>query len=484
MRTIQVDVVVFGSGPAGIGASLAAARSGAKTLLVEKLGTLGGQMTSGLVTALHGYRTHSHANSNGSNHVYLAMDHETKQVLGGIPVEIAESLKERGGAYTSGEGPAMRQEFDPEIMKILLFELVTGAGIQLMLDTFAFGTVMEGEKIKAVRVANKNGEERIEAKQYIDATADGDIAAWAGAPFEIGRAKDHRCETISLYMKVGNVDHYKMLDYLDAHPEDNHIGTPVGWRKVLDSDNGPLHVTGFRSLIKKAYENGDYITPIGALFDIPSPIFVISHSVFPIEQSALLIDMAYNINATDADDLTKAEIHTRMVQAPMIIKFLKKYLPGFENCYLMQTASLIGTRESRRITGDYVLCEDDILTNQKFSDVIARCGRAMNVHSVTGGKDNEERGGQTWIEPENPQGYDIPIRCLIPQKVNNLFVSGRCISVTHVALGSTRGMPVCMATGEAAGTAAAQCVKDQVDPRGLNIEKLQDTLRSNKVILD
>jgi hypothetical protein len=482
MRTITVDVAVFGSGPAGIGAALAAARSGAKTLLVEKLGTLGGQMTSGLVTALHGYRTHSHANHFGSNQVYLAVDHKTKQVLGGIPVEIIERLKGRGGAYTSGEGPAMRQEFEPEILKILLFDLMNEAKVQLMLDTFAFGTVMEGEKIKAVRVANKNGEELIEAKQFIDSTADGDIAAWAGAPFEIGRKEDHRCETISLYMKLGNVDHFKLLDYLDEHPEDCHVGTPAGWRKVLGDNNGPLHIIGFRSLIKKALKNGDYITPIGAVN--PVPIFVISHSCFPIDQTALLIDMAYNINASDADDLTKAEIHTRMVQAPMVMKFVNKYLPGFEKSYLMETAALLGTRESRRIMGDYVLCEDDVLANRKFTDAIARCGRAMNVHSVIGGKEEDERGGQRWIEPENPQGYDIPYRCILAQKIENLFTSGRCISVTHTALGSVRGMPVCMATGEAAGTAAAQCVKDNVAPRDLDIKKLQTTLRTNKVVLE
>jgi hypothetical protein len=484
MRTIKTDVAVFGSGPAGIGAALAAARGGAKTYLIEKMGTLGGQMTSGLVTGLHGYRIHKDSNRNGSDRAYLAMDHNTKQVAGGIPVELVEKLKARGGAYTSGEGPAMRQEFDPEIMKVLLFELVSEAGVNLMLDTFAFGVVMDGKKIKAVRVANKNGEEHIEAKQFIDATADGDISAWAGAPFEIGRAQDHRCETVTVYMKVGNVDHYKMLDYLDKHPEENHIGTVDGWRKVLDSNNGPLHVNGFKNLIRKAYANGDYITPIGALYDIPSPIFIISHSCFPIDQTALLVDMGYNINTSDADDLTKAEIHARMVQVPQVLKFVNKYLPGFEKSYLMETASLIGTRESRRIMGDYVLCEEDILNNRKFDDGVARCGRAMNVHSVTGGKDEEERGGQTWIEPKDPQGYDIPYRCILAKNVENVLTSGRCISVTHLALGSVRGMPICMATGEAAGTAAALAVKKDMGLRSLDIEELRKTLRANKVILD
>jgi hypothetical protein len=484
MRTIKADVAVFGSGPAGIGAAIAAARGGAKTYLIEKMGTLGGQMTCGLVTGLHGYRVHKDSNRKGSDKAYLAMDHQTKQVVGGIPVEIVEKLKARGGAYTSGEGPAMRQEFDAEIMKIVLFEMTTEAGVNLMLDTFAFGVIMDGKKIKAVRIANKNGEELIEAKQYIDATADGDISAWAGALFEIGRAKDNRCETVSVYMKVGNVNLHKMLDYLDEHPEENHIGTVDGWRKVLDSNNGPLHVNGFKNLIRKAHANGDYVAPIGALYETPSPIFIISHSCFPSDQTALDIDMGYNINASDADDLTKAETHARMVQVPQAVKFLQKYVPGFEKCYLIETASLFGTRESRRIIGDYVLCEEDILNNQKFDDGIARSGRAMNVHSVTGGKAEEERGGQTWIEPKDPQGYDIPYRCILVKGVENVLTSGRCISVTHTALGSVRGIPVCMATGEAAGTAAALAVKEDKSLRSLDIGLLREILRDNKVILD
>ncbi len=479
-RTIKVDVAVFGSGPAGVGAALAAARTGARTMLVEKMGALGGQMTSGLVTGMHGYRIHKHGVGSGA---YWAFDHHTKQVVGGIAEEMVQRLKKKNAAFFDAEGPNNRVEFDPEALKSTLFEMMTEANVELMLDSFAFGTVMENGHIKAVRIANKNGEELIEAKQYVDATADGDIAAWAGAPYEIGRAEDGRTMPITLYIKLGGVNLQKTLDYLKEHPKDLHNGTGADWQKIADI-GGPLEIVGFRSKIQEAFKNNDYPTPIGAKYGFPYPIFFLEPSFLPKGQTKLLVDMAYGIDSSDAAELTKAEIHVRQVQAPAVANFAKKYLPGFEDSYLMETASLIGTRESRRIMGDYVLNEDDILNNRRFPDVVARCGRAMNVHSPTGGKLDEDRGGQYWIEAEDPKGYDIPLRCLIPQKVDNLFVSGRCISVTHMALGSTRGMPVCMATGEAAGTAAALCSIGSVDGRTLDIKKLQGALLGNKVILE
>ncbi len=482
-RTIRADVAVFGGGPAGIGAALAAARAGAKTILVEKLGSLGGQMTNGMVTSLHGFRTHIKGSGAGSAGAYLAVDHKTRLVLGGIPVEIVSRLRERGATVLKGEGPAMRTEFDPELMKPLLFEMMEEAGVELLMDSFAFGTVMDSERIKAVRVANKNGEELIEAGQFIDATADGDISAWAGAPFEIGQAEDGRCMSVTLYMKLGGTDLQKVLDYLKENPAELHNGTAAGWQQVYDS-NGPLTLTGYPSLIRKAFENGDYPAIMGSKYEPPYPIFSVCNSYLPKGQTHLLADMAYGINCADAADLSRAEVHLRMVQAPAVMRFVKKYLPGFENSYLMETASLIGTRESRRITGEYVLTEEDVLGNRRFPDAVARCGRAMNVHSVTGGRPGEERGGQKWVEPENPQGFDIPLRCLIPQKVKNLFTSGRCISVTHMALGSVRGMPVCTATGEAAGTAAALCCIGRVEPGMLDVGKLQEALRANNVVLE
>ncbi|NPV54889.1 MAG: FAD-dependent oxidoreductase [Firmicutes bacterium] len=481
-RTITTDVAVFGSGPAGIGAALAAARNGAKTLLVEKMGFLGGQMTAGLVTGLHGYRIHKGSTGKGSG-AYLAVNYDTEQVLGGIPKEIVDRLVERGGAYCEKKEPSMRVEFDPEVMTSLLFDLMEEAGVTLLLNAFAFGCTVDQGYVKAVRVASKSGEELIEAKQYVDATADGDIAAWSGAPFEMGRSEDGRTMPISLYMLLAHVDLKKTIDYLKEHPSELHTGTPEGWESLY-LKGAPIDLGGFRELIFKAYQNGDYPLPLGATRGYPNPIFFITTSTLPRGYTKLLIDMAYGVDITDSLELSKAEAYVRRVQIPGIMNFVRKYMPGFENSLLLQTAPLIGTRESRRIKGDYMLTEEDVLNNRRFPTVVARCGRAMNVHSPVGGGKEEERGGQKWIEPKDPKGFDIPFECLVPQKVNNLLVSGRCISVTHMALGSVRGEPVCMATGEAAGTAAALCATKGINSRELPIDTLQSVLRRNGVKLD
>ena len=479
---MNYDVAVVGGGPAGVGAALASARNGAKTILIEKNGVLGGQMTSGLVTGFHGMRIHKGFLDNEGNGPYLAVNYETEQVIKGIPQEVVNKLVEQNAAYARKGSSSMRVEYDPEVLKWTLFEMMDEAGVDLLLDTFVFDCKMNGTKIEAIKAANKSGEQLIKASMFVDASADGDLAAWSGAPYEMGREEDGRCMPLSLYMLLGDVNLEETMDYLKENPEELHNGKIDKWEKLYN-EGSPIDLGGFRSLIMKAFSNDDYPVPVGTSNEYPYPIFFIHTSALPKGYAKLLIDMAYGINITDAKELTQAEIAVRMKQVPGILKFLKKYLPGFEECVLLSTASLIGTRESRRIVGDYKITEEDVLKNRRFNDVVARCGRAMNVHSMGGGKKGEARGGQKWIEPEDPKGFDIPFRALIPQKVDNLLASGRCISTSQMALGSVRGEPVCMATGEAAGTAAALCSKNKVDPRSIDIKVLQDRLAKQGVEL-
>jgi hypothetical protein len=158
------------------------------------------------------------------------------------------------------------------------------------------------------------------------------------------------------------------------------------------------------------------------------------------------------------------------------MKFLRERIPGFENAYIIRYSPLVGTRESRRIVGEYTLMAEDCESGRRFPDVIAKGGRPMNTHGVTG-----ERGVNYWIEPASP--YDIPYRCLVPKKIDNLLVAGRCISGTHLALGAYRGQPSCMSTGEAAGTAAALCAKTGASPRNLDVKLLQKKLLDQEVLL-
>jgi hypothetical protein len=287
---------------------------------------------------------------------------------------------------------------------------------------------------------------------------------------------------VTIYSIIGNVDMEKLFDYYKANPGDIHTGYVEGWYDLYKAGK-PLTLVGNRDLIFKAAKNGDYPRLLNQTSELPYPIFDIQTSYLPDGMVKIQADMAYGIDITDADDLTKAEIEIRTVQIPGIFKFLKKYAPGFENATLLETAPLIGTRESRRIIGYHVLTTEEANSNLESEESIGRCGRAMNVHSSGGPGKAALRGGQQWIEQPKPTGFAIPYGCIVPQKVNNLLVGGRCISVDRNVLGSVRGEPTCMVTGEAAGEAAALCVKNSSAPKDLDVKVLREALLSHNVQL-
>ena len=474
------DVVVIGSGPAGIGAAIASAREGAKTLIIEKESTLGGMMTGGLVTGFHGMRSHKGFQERGEGS-YIPVAKNTPILTKGIALELCNRLVEEGGAYADIDDPPMRTEFDPQIMIPLLFKMMKEYSVDILLDSFVFGVGMDGDKIDYVRVANKSGETYITAKTFVDCSADGDVAAWSGAPFVQG-GDDGRCMPVTIYSIIGNVDFEKFFQYFKDNPEEMHIGTPEGWYKLY-KEGAPLNLIGLKNLIRKAAENGDYPNLLNQTTEIPYPIMDIQTSVLPPGMVKIQADMAYGIDLTDAEDLTRAEMEIRTVQIPGIYRFLRKYAPGFENSRLMETASLIGTRESRRIVGLYTLTGDDVMANKDFKSSIGRCGRAMNVHSSGGGDQSKPRGGQQWIEQPKPTGFGIPYEILVPQKVMNLLVAGRCVSADRNALGSLRGEPTCMVLGEAAGEAAAICSNNGISPKDIDIRLLQQRLLDHNVVI-
>ncbi len=481
MMENQYDVVVVGSGPAGIGAAIAAARSGAKTLLVEKQSYLGGQMTAGLVTGFHGMRVHEGHYAKGPGSM-LMTDRHTPLVVKGIALEMCNRLKEMGAAYTEIDDPPMRVEFDPEALIPLLFTMCQEAGVALLLNTMVFGLEMEGHQIKYIKAANKSGEVHIHARVFVDASADGDLIEWSGAAFHLGTDDTHRCMPLTVYMVLANVSIQELLDYYKDNPDDMDIGVPEKWQALYDQ-GAPVALMGLQKLLVKAGATGEYPRPLGCENDLAIPIFDIQTSVLPKGMCKLLVDMAYGIDITDGADLTRAEIDIRANQLPGILKFMRKYVPGFRDCYPVYTSTLMGTRESRRLDGVYVMTHSDIMRNARFEDSIGRTGRAMNVHSTGGGKRHELSGGRKWTEAPNPIGADIPYRALLPREVTNLLVSGRCISVDRDALGSIRGEPVCMVTGEAAGAAAAMAAQMDRNVQDIPVEKLQAVLTSRNVVL-
>ena len=418
----EVDVLVVGGGPAGVGAAFAAARNGAETLVVEQFNCLGGVATAGG----HGHISKYDENGTG------------RRVVGGIAHEIGERVVDRGIGIRPSSAYV---DFEVEGMKLLLEE----SGVSLLYYTFFSDTIVENGTVVGAVIQNKGGRQVIRAQRVIDCTGDGDVAFNAGCPYEVGRPKDSKCQPVTLMFTIGGVN----------------------WERVKEYEKGH----NVNDLWKKAQENGDMepfqINRMGWWWTPTRP-----------DQVGVNFTHVIYIDSTKAEDLTKATKEARK-QAYETIEVYRKYVPGMENCYMVSTPNTIGIRESRRIMGDYILTEEDVKGQREFDDNICYGSFYVDIHCIDGpGMD-----ATVWRPPKGFK-YHIPYRVLIPRKAENLLTAGRCISCTHVALGSIRVMVQCIGMGEAAGTAAALSLKTDVPPRQLDIATLQDQLHNQNCILN
>ena len=444
------DVLVVGGGPAGIAAAIASARNGAKTILVEQYGFLGGMATAGLV---------------GPFMTSYSLDGK-EQIIRGIFEELVIRMEKMGGAIhpskTSAGTPYSAYlvyghnhvtPFESEILKVVSFEMMEEAGVKLMLHTSFVDTIVDNGEIKKVVVINKSGLQAIEAKIIVDCTGDADVAFSSGVPFKLGRDSDGLMQPVSMFFRIRNINTEKVARYMEEH-------------KLKDVSSEVQYERPFQSIVEEARKNGKF------------PLERDSVLLFftPKKGEALInVSRIHNIDATKAEDLTKAEIEGRK-QVMFLIDFFRKNIPGLENIELAEVAPQIGIRESRHIIGDYVITQEDVLNSREFDDVVALCSFPIDIHNVIATKGRFEG-------VRNNKYYEIPYRTLIPLKINNLLVVGRPISATHEAAGSLRVMPPAFATGQAAGTAAALAVKNKITPRQLNVQELQRTLISQKVVL-
>jgi len=454
------DVLVAGSGPAGTVAAIAAARNGVKVLLVERYAFLGGMLTAGMVSPINAF-----------------YNMQGKQIVGGIPHEIVRRLEKIGGVFPGGHlrsaylSSYTHTPFDVESMKRILLEMTEEENICFLLHTFVAGTIVESNKVKGVKVVNKSGTYGIKAKIVIDASGDGDVAAAGGADYQKG-GKQGECMAGSLFIRMGNIDEKQVMDYVKKHPnefvlsEDPFIKESNAEVASKISNLSDIHaVRGMFDTVKKAQKEGEFPSTRNQVMFVFSPkrneVYINSTNVV-------------HMDGSNEEDLTYAELETRK-QVPKVVNFFIKYIPGFRNAYLINTATQIGVRESRRIIGDYILTINDVLQAKKFYDGIAKGAYPSDIHTPDGGLVHKhvQRGSD----------YDIPYRCLIPKKLNNILVAGRSISADRLAMGSIREMAQCMAMGQAAGTAAAMSVKEEIIPRKLNISSLRENLISQGAII-
>ncbi len=409
-RQLPYEVVVAGGGPAGIAAAVASARNGTETLLIERHGFLGGTATAGMVAIFMTYRAGE------------------EQIIHGVFQELIDRLTELGG-WGSPKAPTA---FDPEAMKFAMQEMCEEAGVRLLLHSALCGVRRAGNGVQAVQVANKAGVQEIVGEHFVDATGDADLTHFAGFPTEKGRRGDGLTQPMTLLFRVGGVEEERMPNRAEM-----------------------------TALYEQAKREGRVQNPREdvLLFHTPRPGEILFNTTRVVKR-----------DGTKAEDLTEAELEGRR-QVWQMVQFLRTEVPGFERCFLMDTASQIGVRETRRIIGDYVLTEQDILGGRKFEDVVARGSYCIDIHNPAG-------AGTVLKQLPPGASYDIPFRCLHPVGADNLLVGGRPISTTHEAHSSTRIMPICMATGQAAGVAASICAMQGIRVGELDPGTVQSNLLS------
>lgn len=428
----EYDIVVLGGGPAGILAAAAAGRTGRSTLLVERYGFLGGAATAAGVTNFCGL----HANVHG----------EHKRVVHGFASEFIDRIDRLGGLnapHLSLAGKITAQAYDTSAYKVAADEFLAASGVRLLFHAYGVGMARRSDReIDAVLIESKSGRHAIRARMFIDCSGDGDLSAWAGAPFEIGDATGNMLYP-STHFRINGVDPVKAGRAWEIIPK----------------------------LMEEAAKRGHRFPRKGAL---------VRPQKNPIEWRANVTQIknadGTAVSGIDVEQLSEGEIQGRR-QSWDVFEFIKEVTPGFENSYIVDIAPQIGIRETRRIVGEYVVTEADILGCASFADSIGVNGWPVEAHVP----------GSVVLKfppiPESRGFNQLPYRMVVPKGVDNLFVAGRCASMTHDGQSSARVSGPCFVMGQAVGTAADLAMRAGVTPVAVDVQKLQQQLVTDGVYL-
>ena len=478
VRQADFDVMVVGGGTAGAIAAIAAARGGARTCLVEKAGLLGGTCFAlANITPFH--------NNRG------------EPIVRGLPQELIDRIIDRGGARAGGHLPnptgigGSFTPVDPEVMKLVLFDMAAQAGVELRLHSLVVDAIVENGRLAGVRMHNKSGTQDVYAKTTIDATGDADVAVRAGAAFvqDVPEASLNA----TLLFRVAGVDTdafiadvriapHKIVLLADPYLRDVRQLDAAGVMRRANSIYDCPYIY-LANIVRDYVARADWaewgitgegksgwgrLAPFGSRFSImPAPH---RRDIVTLNATSVTFD------ATDGAQLSGAEIEGQR-QVHLALEVLRRYVPGFRECFLQSVAPAVSVRASRRIVGEYELTRADIERQARFPDAIARGAYPMSVQSAT-----QPNARQHLFVPDGGD-YDIPYRSLVPRKIDGLLVAGRCLSATREAAGSVRMGAQAMASGHAAGVAASLAARDRVPVRAVSVPELRRTLQEQFAIV-
>jgi hypothetical protein len=421
----EYDVAVLGGGPAGIAAAVAAARAGRRTLLIERYGFLGGMGTAAGVTNFCGL----HANVHGEMH----------RVVQGFASDLLDRIDRLGGLNAPHLilGKIFAQAYDTAAYKIAADDLLAAHKVDILFHALGAGVVMHDDKrINALMVETKAGRQAVRAGIFIDCSGDGDLAAWAGAPFEVGDNDGHMLYP-SMMFRLNGIDPEKAGD---------------AWRTIP-------------ALMAAAEAAGTHKFPRKAAIVRPQR----SQIEWRVNFTQVSREDGAAVSGLDPDEMTRGEIEGRR-QAVKAFEFLRT-VPGFEKSYIVDLPPQLGIRETRRVVGGYMLSGEDVLGCASFEDSIGVNGWPMESHVA---------GDVIFKFPPIPEsrGFnELPYRMLVPEGIDNLLIAGRCASMTHDGQSAARVSGACFAMGEAAGAAADLALSGNTIPRDIAVEKLQQALQ-------
>ena len=414
----KYDIIIVGGGLTGCAAALAASRNGCKVLIIEQAGALGGAANTCLINPFMPNSTKI-LNENGET--------EKMELSRGIFAEICENLKNMGAM----NGISFHEEY----LKLILDDMMEEAGVDVLFHSTLCEVSVESEQLKSVTVITKSGKISFEAAQFIDCTGDADLAVMSGCPYHLGREKDNLCQPMTLCFRVANVDEE---EFFTPECKEQSQAIYKRWKAEGKTSNPRENILLFRTMIKG----------------------VIHFNTTRVVKR----------NPVDPFDVSWAEREARR-QMYDVFRMLKEELHAFRNAEILTSAAWIGSRESRMIDGEHILTGKELVDCTRFDDAIAAGNYDIDIH-------NPEGSGTSHYYFPDGQYYTIPYRSLVPKKINNLLVAGRCISSDHEAQASYRIMPIVCCLGEAAGVGASVAVNDGCTPKNADIRKIQ------KILLD